>query len=148
MPHPESTRWLEDKYICSPQGFLSPHPECFPFPALPYKEGVLKPHQQHPTVTPSSNTTKARSCPNSTQTCLTADSPSGCICYVKPGEHFTLYYVQMLFSLHPAMNFPLPALGCHHLAFLQCSPSRQAVLKSPASAKANSQVMVLWRVLS
>lgn len=51
---------------------------------------------------------------------------------MKPGEHFTLYYVQMLFSLHPAMNFPLPVLGCHHLGFLQCSPSPRAVLKSPA----------------
>lgn len=33
-------------------------------------------------------------------------------------------------------------------AFLQCSPSSRAVLRSPASAEANSQVMVLWRVLS
>lgn len=112
------------------------------------KGRCVKPHQQHPTITPSSNATEARSCPNSTQTCLKADSPSGCICYMKPGEHINLYYVQILLSLHPAMYFPLLALGCCNVGFLQCSPSHQAVLRSSASVKANSQVMVLWRVLS
>lgn len=115
---------------------------------LPLKVGGVKPHQQHPTITPSSNATEARRHPNSTQTCLTADSPSGCICYMKPGEHLNLYYVQMPPSPPPATNFPLPALGCRNLGFLQCSPSLRGVLRSPASIEANSHVMVLWRVLS
>lgn len=46
----------------------------------------------------------------------------GCICCVKPGKHLHLHCAQMLLSPYPATNFPLPALGCRNLGFLQCSP--------------------------
>lgn len=82
----------------------------------------LQARQQHPAITPSSDATKARSCPSSTQAWLTADSLSGCICYMKPGEHLNLYYVQMLPSPSPAMNFPLPALGCHKSGLFTVQP--------------------------
>lgn len=140
-------RLEEDKYICSAQAFLFPQPECFPSPA----PSSFPKRRMCETPSATSHNYSFLKChrgPDPTQTCLTADSPSGCICCVKPDEPFNLYYVQMPLSLHPAMILPLPALGCHNRGFLQCSPSSRAVLRSPASVEANSQVMVLWRVLS